>query len=72
MKNTKINNDEDKLCLKMKKNLKNYLDNYDIKDENILRKYKHSIRIMNYSIEIAKSLEGNLIYYIISKNNNMC
>ena len=38
------------------KEFENYFKKFDIKDENILRKYNHSIRVMEYSIEIAKSL----------------
>ena len=37
-----------------------YVKNYDMEDENILRKYKHSFRVMNYSRQIAKSLALDL------------
>lgn len=35
---------------------KEYVNNYNMEDENIIRKYMHSFRVMNYSIEIAKSI----------------
>lgn len=35
---------------------KEYFENFDTTNENILRKYTHSIRVMEYSLEIAKSL----------------
>lgn len=35
---------------------KKYVNNYNMEDENILRKYMHSFRVMDYSIEIAKSI----------------
>lgn len=35
---------------------KKYFENFDTTNENILRKYNHSIRVMEYSLEIAKSL----------------
>lgn len=43
--------------LEVQKNeFKNYFENFDTTNENILRKYNHSIRVMEYSLEIAKSL----------------
>lgn len=35
---------------------KKYVNRFDLTDENLLRKYLHSIRVMNYCIQIAKSL----------------
>ena len=43
--------------LEIQKNeFKKYFESFDTTNENISRKYNHSIRVMNYSIEIAKSL----------------
>ena len=43
--------------LEVQKNeFKKYFENFDTTNENILRKYNHSIRVMEYSLEIAKSL----------------
>lgn len=36
-----------------------YVNNYNMEDENILRKYMHSFRVMKYSIEIAKGINLN-------------
>lgn len=38
---------------------KNYVNNYDLNDPKISRKYYHSFRVMNYCVEIAKSLNLN-------------
>lgn len=38
---------------------KKYFETFDIKNENIYRKYNHSLRVMNFSLEIAKSLKLN-------------
>lgn len=37
-----------------------YVKNYDMEEENILRKYQHSFRVMNYSTQIAQSLTLDL------------
>ena len=43
--------------LEVQKNeFKKYFENFDTTNDNILRKYNHSIRVMEYSLEIAKSL----------------
>ncbi len=39
-----------------KSEFENYFKKFDTKNENLLRKFNHSIRVMNFSIEIAKSL----------------
>ena len=39
-----------------KNEFKKYFEKFDTKNENISRKYHHSIRVMNHSIEIAKTL----------------
>ena len=36
---------------------KKYFEMFDTKNENIYRKYTHSLRVMNFSLEIAKSLK---------------
>lgn len=41
------------------KEFKKYFETFDIKNENIYRKYTHSLRVMNFSLEIAKSLKLN-------------
>ena len=33
-----------------------FVENYDMNNDNILRKYDHSFRVMNFSIEIAKDI----------------
>ena len=43
--------------LEIQKNeFKKYFEKFDTKNENISRKYHHSIRVMNHAIEIAKTL----------------
>ena len=43
--------------LEIQKNeFEKYFKKFDTENENIIRKYNHSIRVMGYSIEIAKSL----------------
>ena len=44
---------------KAKKEFINYTKNYDLSDSNIKRKQKHSIRVMENSNKIAKSLNLN-------------
>lgn len=39
-----------------KNEFKKYFEKFDTKNENISRKYYHSIRVMNHAIEIAKTL----------------
>ena len=46
-----------------------YTENYDLENSNIDRKQKHSIRVKNISIEIAKSL--NLKQEEILNNANI-
>jgi putative nucleotidyltransferase with HDIG domain len=38
------------------KEFNNYVSNYNLKDSKIKLKYKHTLRVMELSIEIAKSL----------------
>lgn len=51
---------------KEQKIFKEYVNNFSLKDENILKKYEHSLRVMNLTIEIAKdlNLETNEIQLI--------
>ena len=39
------------------KKLELYVKNYDMNDENIKRKYYHSIRVMKFAKNIAESLK---------------
>ena len=41
---------------KQKIEFRKYFEKFDVKNENILRKYNHSLKVMDNAIEIAKTL----------------
>ena len=54
---------EKMICLSNEEIFKNYVNKFDINDENILRKYNHSLSVMQNAKEIAISLK-------LSSNDN--
>lgn len=57
-----IENEEKIVEEELIKKLEAYVGNYDINNENIKRKYFHSIRVMKFAKDIAKSLNLNEHY----------
>ena len=45
------------ICVSNEEIFRNYVNKFDINDENILRKYNHSLSVMQNAKEIAISLK---------------